>query len=92
MKRLFVAPEGRGIGLGQALVARLIELAERIGYAEIVLDTLASMTAAQALYRSRGFEEIAPYYDTPVPGTIFMRRRLGTAGTMQNHANHRPAP
>ena len=40
------------------------------------LDTLPSMTGAIALYRKFGFETIEPYYDTPMTGTIFMRRSL----------------
>jgi ribosomal protein S18 acetylase RimI-like enzyme len=76
MKRLYVSPEGRGLGLGHALVGALVQVAERIGYREMRLDTLPSMTGAQALYRKLGFEVIEPYYDTPVAGTIFMRRML----------------
>jgi ribosomal protein S18 acetylase RimI-like enzyme len=76
MKRLYVAPEGRGSGLGKQLVDTMIAEARRIGYREMVLDTLPSMTAAIALYRSAGFEDTAPYYETPVAGTIFMRRAL----------------
>ena len=76
MKRLYVAPEGRGGGLGKRLIGGVIAEARRIGYFEMRLDTLPSMTAAIALYRSAGFEDIAPYYETPVAGTIFMRRRL----------------
>jgi ribosomal protein S18 acetylase RimI-like enzyme len=34
------------------------------------------MHAAQALYRSLGFETIPAYYDTPVAGTMFMRKAL----------------
>jgi hypothetical protein len=34
------------------------------------------MAGAIALYRKLGFEPIEPYYDTPVIGTIFMRRSL----------------
>jgi GNAT superfamily N-acetyltransferase len=76
MKRLYVTPQGRGTGAGLALVEELIRIAERIGYREMRLDTLASMTAAQALYRRLGFDMIAPYYDTAVAGTVFMRRWL----------------
>ncbi len=34
------------------------------------------MTDAQALYLKCGFEPIEPYYETPVAGTIFLRRTL----------------
>jgi ribosomal protein S18 acetylase RimI-like enzyme len=76
MKRLYVAPPGRGLRLGERLVEEIIGVAERIGYREMRLDTLPTMTAALALYRKFGFEEIGAYYDTPVEGTVFMRRVL----------------
>ncbi len=76
MKRLYVSPEGRGLGLGERLVDAVVKEAERIGYCEMRLDTLPSMTRAIALYRKLGFEPMNPYYDAPVIGTIFMRRHL----------------
>src|SRR5271163_4413162 len=74
MKRLYVCPEGRGSGVGEGLIDALVEVAQRIGYREMRLDTLPCM--AQALYRKLGFEVIEPYYGTPVAGTLFMRRLL----------------
>jgi ribosomal protein S18 acetylase RimI-like enzyme len=79
MKRLYVAPQGRGERLGDSLVEYILMTAERIGYREMRLDTLPSMRAAIALYRKFGFEPMAPYYDTPVAGTLFMRRVLRPA-------------
>ena len=76
MKRLYVSPEGRGLGLGGKLVEAVVREAVRIGYREMMLDTLPSMAEAIALYRKSGFEPTAPYYDTPVIGTIFLRRAL----------------
>lgn len=78
MKRLFVTPEARGLKLGAQLVETVIATAIRIGYREMRLDTLPTMTAAVALYRHYGFEPIAAYYDSPIAGTIFMRRPLGS--------------
>jgi ribosomal protein S18 acetylase RimI-like enzyme len=80
MKRLYVAPEGRGLGLGESLVATVVGEAERIGYREMRLDTLPTMAGALALYRKFGFEPMAAYYDTPVAGTVFMRKMLRTGG------------
>jgi ribosomal protein S18 acetylase RimI-like enzyme len=72
-----MSSEGRGVGLGARLVETVVREAERIGYREMKLDTLPSMSEAIALYRKCGFEPTEPYYDTPVVGTVFMRRRLG---------------
>jgi len=85
MKRLYVSPGARGLGLGKALVEAMIAVAERLGYREMRLDTLPSMKDAQALYRRLGFEITDPYYETPVAGTLFMRRVLGSLPTFQDN-------
>ena len=71
MKRLYVRPAARGTGLGKRLVEAAISSARQGGYAELRLDTLATMASAQALYRSLGFVEIPAYGDAHVPGTVF---------------------
>ena len=76
MKRLFLLPAARGLGLGRALTEAVVDQARRQGYRELRLDTLASMTAAQALYGKMGFERIAPYYVPTPPGTVFMALML----------------
>lgn len=76
MKRLYVALEGRGTGLGRDLAVAIIEAARAGFYAEMRLDTLATMQSAKALYRSLGFVEIEAYYDTPIEGTVFMSLKL----------------
>lgn len=76
MKRLDVSPDARGMGLGRALAVAAIDAAARIGYRTMRLDTLPPMASAQALYRSLGFEAMPPYYNTPVIGTLFMRKTL----------------
>ena len=76
MKRLYVVPEARGSGLGGALIAAVIESARVARYREMRLDTLPTMSAAQAMYARAGFREIAPYYPTPIEGTIFLALSL----------------
>jgi len=58
VKRLYVRPEFRGRGLGDALMHNLITEARRIGYAKLFLDTLPEMKPAHAIYRRSGFERV----------------------------------
>jgi ribosomal protein S18 acetylase RimI-like enzyme len=76
MKRLYVDPRGRGVGLGRALAEAVMAEAALPGYRDIRLDTLPGMAEAQALYRRLGFVPAEPYYDTPVAGTVFLQRPL----------------
>lgn len=77
MKRLFVRDAFRGQGLGRKLVETVIDEAKQIGYERMRLDTLPpKMNDAIALYRSFGFQKIAPYYNNPVPGAKFMELSL----------------
>jgi GNAT superfamily N-acetyltransferase len=71
MKRLYVRPAHRKFGLGQRPVQAVIDAARAAGHRELHLDTLASMTSAQALYRRLGFVGFPPYNTTHLPGTRF---------------------
>ena len=76
VKRLYVRPAFRGRGIAKKLAEELIAAARAIGYARLRLDTLAFMREAAALYRSLGFVDIAPYYDNPLPGVVYMELKL----------------
>lgn len=76
MKRLYVSEGGRGSGLGKALATGIIEVAERLGYAEMRLDTLPSMKAAMAMYEKLGFIDIEAYYPSPMEGTRYLALKL----------------
>ena len=76
IKRLYVVPAARGLGLGRLLVERVIVVAREIGYRSLLLDTLPFMKEAQSLYVALGFKPTAPYRYNPVAGSAFLRLDL----------------
>jgi ribosomal protein S18 acetylase RimI-like enzyme len=78
MKRLYVRPSGRGMGLGRTLAEAAIRFATVTGYERMRLDTLPMMDRAQEIYRSMGFMPIDAYRFSPVPGTVFLELVLTT--------------
>jgi ribosomal protein S18 acetylase RimI-like enzyme len=79
MKRLYLLPAARGRGLGLAMTEAVIRTARALGYDELRLDTLPSMTTALRLYDALGFERTDPYYAPTPDGTVFMRLKLQAA-------------
>ncbi|WP_225755488.1 GNAT family N-acetyltransferase [Actinotalea sp. Marseille-Q4924] len=68
LKRLFVRPAFRGRGLSGVVVGELERVARALGIERIVLETGDRLTAAIALYSSRGYDRIpnyGPYADEP---------------------------
>jgi ribosomal protein S18 acetylase RimI-like enzyme len=76
MKRLYVRPAYRRQGLGRRLAEAILHTARERGYDIMRLDTVASMTAARAVYRTLGFEERDAYYHNPLDDVVYYERRL----------------
>ncbi|MEO1016887.1 MAG: GNAT family N-acetyltransferase [Pseudomonadota bacterium] len=79
MNRLFVAPEGRGYGVGHALCEAAMVAARRAGYRSMLLVTGPLHFEAQQLYAKLGFSRRDPYHEM-VPlvleRAVFMERVL----------------
>jgi len=82
IKRLYVAPTARRLGLGEALVRGIVDEGKQLKYARLVLDTLPSMLAARSLYHALGFTPVAPYRYNPVAGTTFLELQLHDQGAV----------
>ena len=65
IKRLWVSPSVRGIGLGRRLLAELEHRAASTGTAVVRLDTNRVLTEAIAMYRAEGYREIVPFNENP---------------------------
>lgn len=73
MKRLYVRPKFRGLGLGRQLSECILDAARQAGYSCVLLDTLDDMESARALYEDLGFEDIPPYYHNPIAGAHYLK-------------------
>ena len=78
IKRMWVSPDARGMGLGSRLLRHLEELAAALGHRVVRLDTNDSLIEAIGLYRRAGYAEIERYNDNPY-ARHFFEKRLGSA-------------
>ena len=75
LRMLGVSPQGRGRGVGRALVQETIERARAAGKHTLLLRTTPLMEVAQAMYRSIGFER-DPSLDESYPDVDLIGYRL----------------
>ena len=65
LKRMWISPDARGLGLGRRLLRALEEHAREAGVTVLRLETNRALQEAIALYRSSGFLEVDPFNDEP---------------------------
>jgi DNA-binding MarR family transcriptional regulator/GNAT superfamily N-acetyltransferase len=75
LMRMWIDRPHRGLGIGARLLDALENEAHRRGHRAVRLYTNRSLSEAQAMYRSRGYVEIARYNDDPC-ATHFFEKRL----------------
>ena len=74
IKRLWVAPSARGLGLGKRLMDAAEDVARTLGIALLRLDTNSALPEAGQLYRTTGWREIPRFNDDPYPDLFFEKR------------------
>ena len=75
VKRMWVAPSARGLGLGRRLLTALEARAAASGSAVVRLETNGALTEAIAMYRSSGYREVPAFNDEPY-GQLWFEKRL----------------
>lgn len=65
LKRMWVAPSARGLGLGRRLLVELERRAAAAGATSIRLETNETLTEAIGLYRAAGYLEVDAFSDEP---------------------------
>ncbi len=76
LKRMYIKSEFRGKGVGGRMLEKSIQIAKKLGYGRMRLDTLPSMEAAIALYIHSGFYPIEAYRHNPIAGSKFLEKDL----------------
>ena len=65
IKRMWVSPDARGLGLGRRILSELETRAAARGASTVRLDTNGALIEALALYRSSGYREVSRFNDEP---------------------------
>jgi DNA-binding MarR family transcriptional regulator/GNAT superfamily N-acetyltransferase len=65
VKRMWVSPSVRGLGLGRRLLAELEDSGRSHGVRLMRLETKDVLTEAVHMYRTSGYREVAPFNDEP---------------------------
>ena len=76
IKRMWVAPDARGLGIAQRLLEAIERNARQMGLDTLQLDTNRALREAHALYARNGYREIPRYNDNPYADHWFEKRGL----------------
>lgn len=77
VKRMFVKPEARGQGVGEAILSRIEALARAEGCSRLVLETGANFDAARRVYERSAFVACDAVLDyPPSPWTAFYSKDI----------------
>lgn len=71
VKRMWIAPAARGLGLARRLMMTAEDAARGLGIDTLRLDTNSTLFEAVSLYRNMGWTEIARFNDDPYPDVFF---------------------
>jgi len=81
LKKLYLLPEARGYGIGEALTRHCLTFAQQLHYRHTYLDTLSTMNAAIQLYKKLGFQQLS----APLEGATHSQCDIWMMKTLPNN-------
>ncbi|MDT4937035.1 MAG: hypothetical protein QOG80_706 [Pseudonocardiales bacterium] len=73
LKRMWVSPSVRGLGVGRRLLAELEAVSAATGAPSVRLETNAALVEAIEMYRRAGYREVEPFNDEPYAHHWFVK-------------------
>jgi GNAT superfamily N-acetyltransferase len=86
LKRMWIAPAARGLGVGRRLLGELERTAGEAGVVVLRLETNRTLSEAIALYKGSGYVEVKASTPSPTP-TIGSKKRLGRKRKLGEYTN-----
>jgi len=74
IKRLWVSPAARGMGLAKRLMIQIEDTARALNISTLRLDTNSALPEAVAMYQNTGWTEIPRFNDDPYPDHFFEKQ------------------
>jgi ribosomal protein S18 acetylase RimI-like enzyme len=90
VKRMWVSPAVRGLGLGRRLLAELEAVAAADGVRALRLETNRALTEAIELYRSAGYQEVGAFNQEPYAHHWFEKTLLPRRAAPARHLGRKP--
>ena len=91
IKRMWTAPDARGLGVAGKVLHALEDAARAAGLTTLRLETNRTLVEAQALYRRQGYREVAPFNDEPYAHHWFEKTLAESAKSQDDAARTRRA-
>lgn len=79
LKRMYVRPDARGLGVGSALLTSLLAHARTLGFTRVRLDTAPELHSAIAMYTRHAFMPIPSYHQSQCMDALYFERVLDDA-------------
>jgi DNA-binding MarR family transcriptional regulator/predicted GNAT family N-acyltransferase len=83
VKRMWVSPDARGLGIGRRILSELELESQQRGYRSVRLETNRALKEAISLYKSSGYREVEAFNNEPYGHHWFEKALTSTTGSVR---------